>query len=223
MLYAPHLQAQKTGITRIMQLQPADTLILGANSPFPEQNYPSRKKEKDRLLQAVLAYVARGEYPIIMCEPYAVAQEIAKLLSEASLPLAVHKSIYRINKVYEMYGSDLGTYHLLHRRLRDPHVIILPWSHSPKKPAQALSLEGPIFSIEESLYEHALLDLQRPVVERFIIGSSCDGRDLKSVIQAVRPKDVYFSGPYAKQYAVELRSTKFHVHSLYPSHLPSLF
>ncbi len=223
LLYAPHLQAQKTGITRTMQLQPADTLILGANSPFPEQNYPSRKKEKERLLLAVQAAVEKGVYPQIVCEPYAIAQEICKLLSEAGLPLAVHKSIYRINKIYEMYGSDLGTYHLLHRRLKEPHVEILPWTLNTRKQSPVPLPEGTIFTVEESLSESLQLDPQTSISERFTIGSSCDARDLKSVIQAVKPREVYFTGPYAKQYADELRSSKYIVRSLYPSHLPTLF
>ncbi len=223
LLYAPQLQAHKTGITRTMQLQPADTLILGANTPFPEQNHPSRKKEKERLLQAVQAYVERGEYPVIFCEPYAIAQEISKLLSEAGIPLAVHKSIYRIHKIYEMYGSELGSYNLLHRRLREPHVMIVPMQPTSRKIGQTPLPEGPIFTIEESINEETPVDLVRPIVERFVIGSTCDARDFKSVIQAVHPREVYFTGPYAKQYAAELKSSKYSVHALHPSHLPALF
>ena len=46
LLYAPQLQPQKTGITRVMQLKPADTLILGARSPFPAHHHASRKKRR---------------------------------------------------------------------------------------------------------------------------------------------------------------------------------
>lgn len=224
LLYAPQLQAHKTGITRTMQLKPAETLILGARTPYPASNHPSRKKEKERLLQAVIAYVQRGEFPLILCEPYAVAQEISKLLSEANLPLAVHRSIYRIHKMYELSGSDLGAYSLFHRRMRDPKVLILPLPgshrHGHERP---LPDSGPIFCVEESPIQNTNPDLRRPVAERFIISSSCDGRDLRSIIQTVDPREVYFTGPYARQYETELNSSRYPVRALFPSHLPVLF
>lgn len=222
LLYAPQLQAHKSGTTRTMQLKAADTLILGARTPFPAHHHPSRKKEKDRLLQAISSQIARGEYPLIFCEPFAVAQELCKSLSEAGLPLAVHKSIYRINKVYEHYGSDLGTYSLLHRRLREKKIIILPL-HAHKSQQQRPLPEGPIFCVEESPVQLTQPDLMRGVEERFVISSSCDARDLRAMIQTVDPREVFFTGAYARQYETELSSSKYPVRALFPSHLPVLF
>jgi hypothetical protein len=224
LLYAPQLQAHKTGITRTMQLKSADTLILGARTPYPAQHHPSRKKEKDRLLQAVQAYIARGDYPVILCEPFAVAQELCKLFAGADIPLAVSKSIYRINKVYEQYGSELGGYSLLHRKLREKKLVLLPLEKPSVRANSGRPLpEGPLFCVEESVVQNTHPDLMRPVNERFIISSSCDGRDLKSIIQTVEPREVYFTGPYAKQYELELASSKIPVQALFPSHLPVLF
>jgi hypothetical protein len=61
------------------------------------------------------------------------------------------------------------------------------------------------------------------VAERFFISSSGDGRELKSIIQSVSPREVFVTGPYAKQYAEELSTQKLPVQALYPSHLPTLF
>lgn len=222
LLYAPQLQPHKTGTTRTMQLKKADTLILGAHTPFPAHHHPSRKKEKERLLQAISSHTARGEFPLILCEPFTIAQELCKSLSEAGIQLAVHKSIYRINKIYEFYGSDLGSYSLLHRRLREKRVIILPLQ-TTKTGTQRPLPEGPIFCIEDSPIENSQPDLMREVAERFIISSSCDGRDLRSIIQTVDPREVYFTGAYARQYETELASSKYPVRALFPSHLPVLF
>ncbi|HYX36739.1 MAG TPA: hypothetical protein VE954_26830 [Oligoflexus sp.] len=223
LLYAPQLQPQKTGITRLMQLKHADTLVLGARHPFPAHHHPSRKKEKDRLLQALQQCMAQGEYPIILCEPYAVAQEICRFLAEHGIEPAVHKSIYRINQIYGMYGSDLGAYSLLHKRLREKKVLILPLSTYSKPIDRKPLPDGPIFCVEESLQQTSWPDLRRPVAERFFISSSGDGRELKSIIQSVSPREVFVSGPYAKQYAEELSTQKLPIHALYPSHLPTLF
>lgn len=223
LLYAPQLQPQKTGITRVMQLKQADTLVLGARSPFPAHHHASRKKEKERLLQAVQERLAQGEYPVILCEPYAIAQEICKYLAEHGIEPAVHKSIYRINQIYAMYGSDLGSFHLLHKRLRDKKVLILPGSNLTRAVDRRPLPDGPIFCIEESPQLPSSPDLRRPVAERFFMSSYGDARELKSIIQTVNPREVLVSGPYAKQYAEELSSSKLSVEAIFPSHLPNLF
>jgi len=223
LLYASQLQPQKTGITRQMQLKAADTLVLGARSPFPAHHHQSRKKEKERLLQALQQRIAQGEYPVILCEPYAVAQELCRFLTDHGIEPAVHKSIYRINQMYGIYGSDLGSYSLLHKRLREKRVLILPLSRHGKPTDRRPLPDGPIFCIEESSQQPSIPDLRRPAAERFFISSSGDGRELKTIIQSVSPRVVYVTGPYAKQYADELSTPRLPVQALFPSHLPTLF
>lgn len=222
LLYAPRLQPQKTGISRTMQLKRADTLILGAYTPYPPSHHPSRRKEKERLLHTMQAYIEQGISPILVCEPYAIAQEICKLLAEASVPLAVAGSIFRTNKVYESYGSDIGSYKMQHRKIDEPMVIMVPQMNHDKKTVYPIP-SGPTFMIDESSQERLEADIRRPAVERFVISQTCDARELKTIIQNVEPREVYVTGPYAKQYASELGSLKTPVIALFPSHLPTLF
>lgn len=222
-MYAPKLQPQKTGVSRMMQLKSAETLVLGAHTPYPPHHHPSRKKEKDRLLQTVQAYLERGLFPVIICDPYAIAQEICKFLVEAGIELAVARSIYSINKVYEDAGIEIGPYALLHRKMREPRVLVIP-SMFVKKAAQPLP-PGPIFCIDESPHQQIQVDLLRPAAERFLISQTCDARELKTIIQTVAPEEVLITGPYAKQYASELGSLRLQgkIEALFPSHLPTLF
>ncbi len=221
LLYAPRLQPQKTGISRTMQLKRADTLILGAYTPYPPSHHPSRKKEKERLLHSMQAFIEQGLCPVLVCEPYAIAQEICKLLAEANVPLSVAGSIYRTNKVYESYGSDIGHYTLQNRKRTTPRVILVP--QMEEKKAIYPIPPGPIFMIDESSHQLKQSDIRRPAVERFVISPTCDARELKTIIQTVEPREVYITGPYAKQYASELGSLKTPVIALFPSHLPTLF
>jgi hypothetical protein len=222
-LYAPKLQPQKTGISRTMQLKNAETLVLGAHTPFPPHHHPSRRKEKDRLLHTVQDYLKNGQFPVILCDPYAIAQEICKFLAEAGIELSVARSIYSIHKIYEEYGSDLGPYALHHRKMREPRVFVIP-STLAKKSALPLPA-GPIFCIDESPHQQIQVDLLRPAAERFLISQTCDARELKTIIQTVDPNEVFITGPYAKQYASELASlkTQVKIEALFPSHLPTLF
>lgn len=222
LLYAPRLQPQKTGVSRTMQLKPAHTLVLGAYTPFPPSHHPSRRKEKDRLLTALQIYLSKGLSPVIVCEPYAIAQEIAKLLAEANVPVTVSGSIFRANKVYETYGSDLGTYTMQHRKAEGPQVVIVPKIQKGKRTLYPIP-PGPLFLIDESAQLPLIADIRRPAEDRFVISATSDARELKTIIQTVDPREVYVTGPYAKQYATELNSQRTPVSPLFPSHLPTLF
>lgn len=222
LLYAPRLQPQKTGISRTMQLKPAHTLILGAHTPFPLSHHPSRRKEKERLLTAMQSYLAKGLSPVIVCEPYAIAQEITKLLTEANVPVTVSGSIFRANKIYETHGSDLGVYTMQHRKSEGPQVVIVPKAQDEKRNIYPIP-PGPLFIVDESPQLPMATDIRRPAEDRFVISEASDARELKTIIQNVEPRKVFVAGPYAKQYASELNSSRTPVLPLFPSHLPTLF
>lgn len=224
-LYAPHIQPQRIEVSRQMQLRKAHTLILGAKIPFPPEKAPARKKEKERLIATLEEYVQKGQYPVILCEPSIVAQELTKLLTEHKLFPAVHSHIFKIHKIYENYGSFLGKYSLYSsrdRRSRDKIALFprfLKGRFQLRKPLP----EGPIFTIDESPSLISFAGIFRSVAERFIIPSYCDPRELKEVIHQVEPDEVYIFGPYAKEYVTHLKNVGPKVFPLYPSHLPALF
>jgi hypothetical protein len=223
-LYAPHIQPQKIAVARQMQLYPADTLILSAKIPYPQDKAPTRKKEKERLWQTVKAYLAAGQFPVILCEPYAIAQEITKLLTDHDIPVAVHNYIGKIHKIYESYGSILGSYTADANRYRNAKKVTLFPKLAKGRPRLRKPLpDGPIFMIEESPNAQSPGGIFRQVAERFYLPSYCDGRELKDVIQQVNPKEVFVFGPYAKEYWAHLKNAAPKVRQLYPSHLPTLF
>jgi len=224
-LYAPHIQPQKTEVTRQMQLRKADTLILGAKIPFPTEKVPQRKKEKERLLTALQDYVQKGLYPVLLCEPSMMAQELTKFLTDHDFPVAVHNHIFKVHKVYESYGSSLGKYSLYSpgdKRCRDKIALypkILTGRFQLRKPLP----DRPIITIDESPNIISFAGIFRNVADRFTIPTYCDPRELKDLIQQVSPEEVHIFGPYAKEYVENLKNIGPRIFPLYPSHLPTLF
>ncbi|MEY4631551.1 MAG: hypothetical protein RIQ81_1671 [Pseudomonadota bacterium] len=224
LLYAPFLQTQKSGTVRQMQLKKAHTLILNAYHPDPNQALPNRKKERDRFVDAVKSAVSKGLTPTILCRPTAVAQELTKILSDEGVAVAVHPVIYKIHKVYETCGSPLGKYSLYSARgsQRNQKPVIWP---APTKPGHFRSKlpEGPVFLIEQTAGESYLPPALRRTVERFYFSHACDGVELREVIAAVAPRELYFTGPYAKRYVEEMKSVCPKVRPLFQNDQPTLF
>ncbi len=221
LLYAPQLQSHRIPTVRQMQLKRASTLILGVANPDPSATSPNRKKEKERLVETVQKWVAKGLYPTIVCEPVAIAQEITKLLTEHKISLAVHETIFKVNKVYETFGSMLGDYSKYSRRHTRGKVVLMP---KAKKPGATLlatdAAKGPILFVDA--FAEAL-PKSLTEAERFVISPSCDGAEIREIVQMVSPKELYIFGPYAKRYVDDLHGACPVIKPLFANDQPTLF
>ena len=222
-LYAPHLQTQRVPTVRQMQLKKAQTLILGAYHPDPNQPLPNRKREKDRLLNTVKAALLEKTYPIIICQPVAIAQEITKLLTDEGLPVMVHPSIYKINGIYETYGSKLGEYTKYNPKHKAPKVLLYPLMTGRSPIVRTHIPDGPLLLVEDTMEPTMNVRRNSEITERFFISTNADGRELREVIAAVAPREVFIFGPYAKRYCDELKTTCSKVEPLFPNDQPTLF
>jgi hypothetical protein len=227
LLYAPQLQPQRIPTVRQMQLKRANVLVLGAAHPDPTAAMPNRKKERERLLEVVTELTKKGQWPVIVCEPFAVAQELTKLLTDAELPVAVHDAIFRVNRVYESYGSKLGGYtrytdRLARARGERGKVTIFPLRRSGPPSRSALP-DGPVVYVESSLDDTPPPAAFRQPAARFHLGPTCDGPEMREIVAAVGPKELVLFGPYAKRYVEEFKGLCPTVRQLLSNDQPTLF
>jgi hypothetical protein len=204
-LYAPRLQPNRISTVRNMQLKKAHTLILGVDYADPENHLPNRKKERERLLEKVEMLSRYKEWPVIVCDPMTVAQEVTHLLTSNDIPVAVHDTIFRIHKVYEQSGSKLGKYTKYDAKHTKGKVSIFPMPRQHFKTPRANLPEGPLLYIESGNEKSVPPGTFRNVMERFHLSPVCDGEQIREVVTAVQPKELFIIGPYAKRYAAELK------------------
>ena len=222
-LYAPHIQTNKSSIVRQMQLKKASTLVVGAFHQNPTKPLPNRKKEKERLVKRINSFLSEGEFPIVLCRAMGTAQEVTKVLADAQISLAVHSSIYRINRIYESYGANLGKYSHYSKHTKNK-VVILPLNSRGRAPIRTRFPDRPVIYVEETSEESSSPEaFHSNVAERFFISTSSDGRDLREVIQAVNPKEVYVFGPYTKQYCEDFKNLSCDIKPLYSNGQAALF
>jgi Cft2 family RNA processing exonuclease len=221
LLYAPQLQIHKIPTVRQMQLKKARTLVLGAFHPDPASQLPNRKREKEMLLQVASQAIGQGDSATIMCNPVGTAQELTKFLVDAGIQVAVVPSIARINRLYEAYGSKLGAYSVQSSKHAKNRVTIMPFSQTnslkfPRVP------DGPLILVRETISEHALAELPR-VIGNFVISTQSDGPEIKEVVTAVQPREIFFFGPYTRAYVDEFTGLAPTVRALYINDQPTLF
>lgn len=220
LLYAPQLQPQKIDTVRRLQLKKAHSLVLGAFYPYPQSTFSNRKKEIDRLLTDIMQLSTQGECPVILCDPVGIAQELTKLLSDRDLPVAVHSKIYRVNRVYEEFGSKLGDY-TLHSKYTKNKIMIFPRidTNRLRNPLPA----GPILEVSDTTDTALHVSALESPSKKYILSSYCDAQETKEVIKAVSPKELYLIGPYANRYAKELKNEAAVVKPLFAGGYEPLF
>ncbi len=222
LLYAPHLQPAKIPTVRAMQLIKAKFLILGAHLPLPQAPLPNRKREKEKLLEEVSSLVQQKRWPIIFCPSLGLAQELTHALSSMLLPVAVHSAIYKSNKIYEASGVKLGAYSLYVPKRSKQKVTILPSELALKSKLSQIS-DRPYFLVNQTPLSEEREGIGREFSGEYLLTLSCSAPELTAIIQQVNPKELYFFGHFAKQYADYFSHLALPIKTLFPNDQPPLF
>lgn len=212
MMYAASFLKEPIATFSKMSVRPADYLLINCVKPEPNTNPNlSRKKELMALVARTSQILANGSRPVILCNPVSHASEITYHLNQAGLPLAVHNSIFKINRAHEAYGSLLGKYSFYSSRYTRNKVILFPLSdaRSPlffRKPlpkGKLLLVQGSTSSLDE-----IRPDVLRPIEDSFNLSSQPTTAELREIIQGIGPKKVFLYGPYAHRYRKILDALK---------------
>jgi hypothetical protein len=231
LLYAPALQPFHTGIVRRMQIKKAETLILRAVMP-PEKKLvgATRGRERERLLTLVSEHLSVGRTPIIIAESYAIAPEIIKFLTDHGIPLAVHASIATTLRQYRDLQLPDGLVTRFNRRHRMGKTLILPdYAANRFLLTENIHRKHPCIWVHaysgEYPWEYAKAvksDLEQ-TADSVYLSLGSDLGNMKEVIKAVQPRQVFFFGPYAKKYAEECSDMVAAVRPIYYDFQPALF
>ncbi len=224
LFYVPALQVNRIDTVRQYQVKKASTLVLGAFHPNPDQALPQRKREKERLLEAVERSIAAGQWPVIACEPLGTGQEITKMLTERGWNVSAHPAIYRYNVAYSSCGVTLGKFYRYYGGRPRQKILLLPLPSRRRRLTTTPKIHGlPTFYVEDSNKISSELVAFHEVSDRFVMSTTSDGPELKAFVEAVGAKEVYLFGPYVKKYIEAWKSLPVKIKPLFPHNQPALF
>lgn len=223
LLYAPYTQLQKTETHRKAQFKKAKILILRAVTPNPKETTPNRSKVRDEIKKNIKELYSEQRWPIIYCQSTSIAQELTKLISGLEIPITTHHNIYKINKLYESYGLNLGQYSLYSSRRIKGKVIILPFS-SHKRMKSTLSIDEHPSIIVKNTHDEIPKYFNKTKIEKcFDLPMYSTGSEFNEIISQVKPKELLFFGPYAKKYAEYFKGSCSQVKAIFQNDQPTLF
>ncbi|MGH2356215.1 MAG: MBL fold metallo-hydrolase RNA specificity domain-containing protein [Chloroflexota bacterium] len=95
------------------EVRECDVLVMECTFGHPRYRFPSLAAVEQQLQDFVSRCFERDLTPVVCGYVLGKGQEALCLLTRAGYRVAVHESIYRIAKLYEAQGVDLGQYELL--------------------------------------------------------------------------------------------------------------
>jgi Cft2 family RNA processing exonuclease len=95
------------------EVRECDVLVMECTFGHPQYRFPPMEVVERQLRAFVDRCLERDQTPVVCGYVLGKGQEALSLLTRAGYRVAVHESIYRVAKVYEAQGVDLGSYELL--------------------------------------------------------------------------------------------------------------
>jgi len=132
-VYTGDFNLQARLVLKPAKIIEADILIIEATYGHPRYSFPERITIYRQILECTKQLIDLGYRVNVLGRTLGTAQELTTLLSFSRLNLypAVHPIIARINRIYELYGENLGTYRILSLKQSNnngENPIIMPLS-----------------------------------------------------------------------------------------------
>ncbi len=173
------------------EVRECDVLVMECTFGHPQYRFPDLTEVEGQLRHFVDRSFERDVIPVVCGYVLGKGQEALSLLTRAGYQVAVHESIYRVAKVYEAQGVDLGHYELLSAAsvpaLRGKVVLCPPHLKktvtAPLGPCRTVMLSG--WAIDpRAKYRYG-------VDEMIGLSDHADFSELLEYVARARPRIVY--------------------------------
>jgi len=203
-------------------IKKADYLIMESTFGLPRYVFPSRNLIIEKLLESLQKCLNKGILPVLYVYQLGKGQEITKILTDNNFKVVQYETVYKISKIYETFGVDLGDYELLDNSSLEGKVLLVPphirysrkLSHLKNIRKRKYYLSGWALD-EESKYRFR-------VDEVFPISDHADFNELVEFTSLVEPKKVYVTHGFP-EFTEYLRSQNFDAETLDPNPQFSMF
>jgi Cft2 family RNA processing exonuclease len=107
LLYTGDVKLRPCATCPAAEVPRADTLIVEATFGLPVFRFPPREELEAALLSETRAALEADEVPVLLAYALGKGPEVAKLLGEAGIPVALHGAVHRMAEIYRAFGVAL--------------------------------------------------------------------------------------------------------------------
>ena len=103
-----------------------DQLIIEATFPLPIYKWKSYEELARQIKNFALKSLKNGYTPIFLAYNLGKAQELMYILKELNHPMQIHGAGFKLCKIYEDFGFNLGDYSTYDRKNCEGKILICP-------------------------------------------------------------------------------------------------
>ena len=204
-VYAGEVNPRKSPLSERLEARHCDVLVLPCRFGARRYVFPPFEQVAAALVRFASDCVERSCTPIFFCAPLGEAQEVARLLLEAGVPVRAHRKIVAISQVHQRAGlhfEDLGRYSP--GRQAQPAALLWPAAlrSSPtlaQLPAQRTALVSGA-ALDEETRARMGCDAS------FVLSCHADYAGLLEYVRACKPEQVVVSEGAASELVDDLRA-----------------
>lgn len=112
------------------ELLKCDVLVTECTFSHPRFAWPEEDVVRDQIIGWYRNSVGLGKYPVLAAYAIGKAQKIMSMLREEDIPIMVHRTVDKFNKLYKDLGMDPGPYKVLKDGMQKKHfgnsLILVP-------------------------------------------------------------------------------------------------
>ncbi len=220
-LYANNVCVEGHPLAEPAQFAHAETLVLKTAYGRPDFAFPARAEARARIVEAASRAIADGVTPVFLASPAGKAQEVVRCLTDAGLPVVVHPSVARVDRVYRSLGFDPGPARVFKGSPRRDSAMVFP-EHLRSSPSIRRLKRARLFWVSGlALAPDALARVR--VEEGIPLAGHLDFAGLMHFVEVTGPRRVFTVGTWAEEFAAALRGKGVEAGALYREAQLSLF
>jgi len=200
LLYTGDINLNKLPTAKPAYTKHCDVLVMKCHYGLPNYIFPTFDESIEALVKFINETKSSNSIPLIVVEPLGKAQDIIKALGEHGFKLSLHKSIYKVTKIYEEFGIQFKDYELYKPSEIEGKIAIIPpnklESDNVKKiKRKRLGIVAECTNDEKSAIKSAF-----KADEVITLSSHAGYKELLQFVEFIKPEKVYVVEEHATEF-----------------------
>lgn len=220
-VYAGEVNPRRGFMCETLEIRRCDLVALPARFGARAYRFPPLAEVGQDLVRFVDEALTRDQPVVLFCPPLGEAQEVARLLHEAGLPMRAHRRVAKISRLYRQAGFPVGRPRNFSHRAREPQVLI--WPIGLRHSLSLRWLRGACTALVSGLAQDPEQRRRMACDAAFPLSCSADHDGLIDYIRACQARTVVLQSPQAVELRQDLQALGLEVSILAPPQQMSLF
>jgi putative mRNA 3-end processing factor len=212
-IYTGDFKLRRTEIAEPAEVKHCDILVMKCTYGLPKYVFPSPETTIDSLIVFIDESLSSGITPVLLVDALGKAEDIVKVLGDMGYKFSLHRSIYKIVKIYEEFGISFSNYERFRPQEIEGRTLLVPPYLRDSNAVERIERKR-IGAVMGWAVDKAFVKSVFRVDDAFPLSNHADYEELLQVVEVSRPKEVYLIDGFSAEFARILQKRGFNAKPL---------